>query len=151
VLKRVNNALVHQTGDSTFLTLCYALIDPGTRKVTLARAAHPPPILCRADSREKCEPLDTMSGLIAGFLRDQEFDTQEIALTTGDILTFYTDGVIEARRRKVMFEQDRLMKAIHDNSNGSAQEIAGAIYAAVSDYTQGVLNDDIALLVLKAE
>jgi serine phosphatase RsbU (regulator of sigma subunit) len=127
------------------------LIDPASRKVTLARAAHPPPILCRTDSLDKCEALDTMSGLIAGFLPNQEFNTQEVTLQTGDILTFYTDGVIEARRRKVMFEQDRLMKAIRENADGTAQEVAGAIYAAVSDYTQGVLNDDIALLVLKAE
>jgi serine phosphatase RsbU (regulator of sigma subunit) len=151
VLKRVNNALVHQTGDSTFLTLCFALIDPKTRKVTLARAAHPPPILCCAETPDKCTALDGMSGLIAGFLLNQEFDTQEVTVKTGDILTFYTDGVIEARRRKVMFEQDRLMKAVCDHAEQSAQEIAGAIYAAVSDYTQGVLNDDIALLVLKAE
>ncbi|MES2461316.1 MAG: GAF domain-containing SpoIIE family protein phosphatase, partial [Armatimonadota bacterium] len=154
VLRRTNNALVHQTGDSTFLTLCFALIDPSTRKVTMARAAHPPPIFCRAantESQESCEALDGMSGLIAGFLLNQEFDTQEITLAAGDILTFYTDGVIEARRRKVMFEQERLMKVIRDNADQSAQEIAGAIYAAVSDYTQGVLNDDIALLVLKAE
>jgi serine phosphatase RsbU (regulator of sigma subunit) len=151
VVRRVNNALVHQTGDSTFLTLCYALIDPSTRKVTMARAAHPPPILCRADKPGKCEALEEMSGLIAGFLPNQEFNTEEIVMETGDILVFYTDGVIEARRRKVMFEQERLMQAIHESAGQSAQEIAGAIYAAVSDYTQGVLNDDIALLVLKAE
>ena len=151
VIRRVNNALVHQTADHMFLTLCYALIDPETRKVTVARAAHPPPILCRAGSSEKCEPLENTSGLIAGFLLNQEFDTQEVMLKTGDILVFYTDGVIEARRRKIMFEQDRLMQAISASADQSAQEIAGAIYAAVSDYTQGVLTDDIALLVLKAE
>jgi serine phosphatase RsbU (regulator of sigma subunit) len=151
VVRRVNNALVHQTSDSTFLTLCYALIDPTTRTVTLARAAHPPPILCRVANPDECEALESTSGLIAGFLLNQEFDTQQVALQTGDILVFYTDGVIEARRRKVMFEQERLMQAVRENANESAQEIAGAIYAAVSDYTQGVLNDDIALLVLKAE
>jgi serine phosphatase RsbU (regulator of sigma subunit) len=50
-----------------------------------------------------------------------------------------------------MFGQERLARLVSEHGGESAQEIANAIYAAVSDHTQGALNDDVALLVLKAE
>jgi serine phosphatase RsbU (regulator of sigma subunit) len=150
VLARVNDALVHQTGDSTFLTLFYALIEPDTRRVIIARAAHPPAILCRARTHVT-EALDGTTGLIAGFLTGQEYDSHEIVLEPGDTLVFYTDGVTEARRRKAMFGEEKLKALIASKADLSAQEIATAVYTAIFDYTQGALNDDVALLVLKAE
>ena len=67
------------------------------------------------------------------------------------MLAFYTDGVLEARRRKIMFGGERLERTLVRNVARSAQEIAGAIYAAVADFTGDNLNDDIALLVLKSQ
>lgn len=152
VLRRVNEALVPQTGDSTFLTLCYALLDPATRTVSLASAAHPPTVLCRvSDGKRSCTAVCPSPGLIAGFLRGQEYASETLSLSPGDILVFYTDGVIEARRHKVMFAQSRLEKVIMEHAHLTAQEIASAIYNAVTEFVEGTRPDDIALLVLKAE
>jgi serine phosphatase RsbU (regulator of sigma subunit)/putative methionine-R-sulfoxide reductase with GAF domain len=148
VVARTNDALVVQTGESTFVTLCYAVIDPATRHVALASAAHPPVICCRAATR-RSELLGTRTGLIAGFLPGQIFPTEETTLAPGDALVFYTDGVIEARRRKVMFSEERLAKVVADHVQQSAQEIAAAVYSAVTDFVDDERLDDIALLVLK--
>jgi GAF domain-containing protein len=48
VLSRLNDALCVQTGDYTFLTVCYALLDGCTGHIAVASAAHPPLLLCRA-------------------------------------------------------------------------------------------------------
>jgi serine phosphatase RsbU (regulator of sigma subunit) len=149
VLARANDALVEQTSDSTFLTCCYALIDPNNRRVALASAAHPPAIHFRVRGN-CCVPVATTPGLIAGFLHHQEYPTQEIVMEWGDVLVLYTDGVTEARRNKAQFAMDRLMQVIQDNVRLCAQEIAAAIYAAVTDYVDNDRPDDIALLVLKA-
>jgi serine phosphatase RsbU (regulator of sigma subunit) len=149
VVARTNNALVVQTGESTFVTLCYALIDPATRHVSLTSAAHPPLICGRASTR-RAELLGTRTGLIAGFLPDQQYPTAETMLAPGDVLVFYTDGVTEARRRKAMFSEERLAKVVADNVARSAQEIAAAVYSAVTDFVDDDRLDDIALLVLKA-
>jgi serine phosphatase RsbU (regulator of sigma subunit)/putative methionine-R-sulfoxide reductase with GAF domain len=175
VLARANDAFVPQTADSVFVTLCYALLDPAERTVHMASAAHPPVLHCRAADRT-CVPLGPPPGLIAGFLPDQEYAEEHLTLAPGDALVFYTDGVIEARRpptaaavaaamkargngatgaagvaAKPMYGQERLARLVAEHCGESAQEIANAIYAAVSDHTQGALNDDVALLVLKAE
>ncbi len=150
ILARVNEAIMRQTDDATFATICIAVIDPDARHVRIASAAHPPALLYRAETGE-CEPLCAQPGLIAGFLPDQEYTEECAALAPGDILTFYTDGVTEARRRKVMFDNDRLKQAIIASAHESAQEIASNVYAAVSDYTSHNLDDDVALLTLKAE
>lgn len=150
VLRRVNEALIPQTGDSTFLTLCFGLIDPQTRAVTIASAAHPPVMHWRADAGTTVA-LDVPSGLIAGFLHDQEYPSRTIVLNGGDVLVLYTDGVIEARRDKVMFSaDDKLENVISENVHLPAQDIAAAIYNAVIDWVAGERTDDIALLVLKA-
>jgi GAF domain-containing protein len=150
VLSRVNEAMIPQTGDSTFLTLCFGLIDPVKRCVTIASAAHPPPMLWRAATRAT-DAVTLSPGLIAGFLSDQDYPSETIQIETGDVLVFYTDGVIEARRRKVMFSVDgRLERVISDNAHLPAQEIATAVYNAVVDWVHGERTDDIALLVLKA-
>lgn len=152
VLARTNEALLHQTGDSTFLTLCYALLNPERRTVTIASAAHPPALLCRVqEGLPVCSAVENAPGLIAGFLPNQEYENVTLAMQAGDVLVFYTDGVIEARQNKVMFGQQRLEEVIAANANLSAQDIAGAIYNSVTDYVEGDRPDDIALLVLKAE
>lgn len=149
VLARVNNALIPQTDDCTFVTLCYALLDPCSRSAEVASAAHPPVLLCRP-GEPGCRPLGSRPGLIAGFRPDEEYPSESTPLQTGDILVFYTDGVLEARKRKNMFGSDRLEKVIAQNAGLSAQEIAAAIYAAVVGHTGDNLSDDLALLVLKA-
>ena len=150
VVARINDALVPQTDDSTFLTLCYALFDPASRRVTIANAAHPPVLLWRrADGR--CRPVGPQGGMIAGFRPGETYPSESVAVEPGDVLVFYTDGVIEARKRKAMFQAKALQSVIEKNAGGSAQDIAAAIYAAVVDFTSGNLSDDIALLVLKAK
>lgn len=147
VLARVNDALVPQTDDSTFMTLCYAVLDGPAGSVSLASAAHPPVLLCRGPGA-RCQALASETGLIAGFRTGEAYPTETVAIGQGDVLVFYTDGVIEARRRKTMFGIERLEKVIEQNAASNAQEIANAIHTAVTNYTE-ILADDVALLVLK--
>lgn len=157
VLFRLNNALAHQTADSIFLTACFVLLDPRVRpvRVLLANAAHPPALVCRAPvtpSRARvCAPFGAAPGMIAGFRTGETYASHEDTLQTGDVLVLYTDGVTEARKRKTMFEQDRLRRVIVENAHRPAQEIAAAVYDAVANYVAPTaIADDIALLVLKA-
>ena len=150
VLARVNEALIPQTTDSMFLTLCYTLIDPRTREVSIACAAHPPALLCRAGNKA-ARAVGGEPGLIAGFMHNQTYPTETFVLSPGDVLVFYTDGVVEARRRKTQFGQEKLEKLIGACAHLPAQAIASSVYDVVSAYAVGERMDDIALLVLKAD
>lgn len=137
VLRLVNEALIPQTGDSTFLTISFALLDPRTRRVRLSSAAHPTPLLWRAATKT-VEYVAMTSGLIAGFMHDQEYPAVEFDLEPGDALLFYTDGVTEARREKIMFSADgRFENTYAQVAHLPAQEIADAIHHAVVDWSSG--------------
>jgi phosphoserine phosphatase RsbU/P len=149
ILTRLNEAALNQTDEDTYVTVCCALIDPAERTVSIANAGHPPIIYYRSREKE-CIPGCGDPGIMAGFLPRQEYATKAHHPTPGDILVFYTDGVTEARRNKEMFGSERLTRILCENSFLSAQEIAAAIYAAVTDFVGGERSDDLALLVLKS-
>lgn len=150
VLARLNEATRHQTDDSTYATVCYALLDPATGTLRLGNAAHPPALHYRSED-EICEPLACEPGIMAGFLPDQQYESITLQPQAGDVLVFYTDGVTEARCGKAQFGPERLSRLLCQFAHLPAQEIAAAIYGAVTDHTAGERTDDIALLVLKAD
>ncbi len=150
VLARVNEALIPQTEDSRFLTVCYTLLDPKTRTVSIASAAHPPALLCRKGEKV-ARPVGGVPGLIAGFLPNQTYPAAQFTMESGDVLVFCTDGVLEARRDKTQFGQEKLEKLVGLCAHLPAQSIASLIYDAVTEYALGDRMDDIALLVLKAD
>jgi len=149
VLERVNDALVHQTEEGTFVTIGYALLDPAFRSVTIASAAHPPAVHHCARTGA-CGPIDVHPGLIAGFLLAERYPALPLSLETGDVFVLYTDGVLEARRGREQFGMERIRDVVRESAALPAQEIATALYAAVCDHVEGPLNDDLAILVLKA-
>ena len=148
VLRRVNDALCLQNIEGLFLTMIYALIDPVSGGIRVASAAHPPALLCRGETGI-CERLGENTGLLIGLQRGEFYPTEEAVLRPGDALILYTDGIIEARRGKEQFGQERLERAFAAAVHLPAQEIAAALYAAVADFVDEERTDDIALLALK--
>lgn len=84
------------------------LFDPVTRTLTWAQAGHPPPVLVRAGTAEL---VDQPEGLLLGAVDDPRFATGTLGLLPGDLLLFYTDGLIERRRRDLTTGLARLVEA----------------------------------------
>jgi serine phosphatase RsbU (regulator of sigma subunit) len=59
-----------------------------------ARAGHMPPLLARAG---QAGPLDHPDGLLLGADRDVHYPIASPVLRTGDVVLFYTDGLLEGR------------------------------------------------------
>ncbi|MFC7533788.1 PP2C family protein-serine/threonine phosphatase [Actinoplanes sp. GCM10030250] len=75
-------------------TALIAVHDPRTRRLTWARAGHLPPLLARAGVSSE---LDRPPGLLLGAEPDETFPVAEAALSPGDLVLFYTDGLVERR------------------------------------------------------
>ena len=73
-----------------------ARYEPGPRVLTWARAGHPPPLLLRGGSAEL---LDPPGGVLLGAVDHPRLDLAVTRLEQGDLLMFYTDGLIERRDR----------------------------------------------------
>jgi sigma-B regulation protein RsbU (phosphoserine phosphatase) len=89
-----NRRICREVGLSgQFITACYARLAPGGRRLTYAALGHPTPLLWRGDT---ITPLAPVVGLPAGLLEGARFGEAELALEPGDVVLFYTDGLVEA-------------------------------------------------------
>ncbi|WP_315973453.1 SpoIIE family protein phosphatase [Streptomyces somaliensis] len=76
----------------------YAVYDPVSRRCSLARAGHPPPVVVTPDGRAALAALPAGPPLGLGGL---PFENAEFELPEGSLLALYTDGLIESGRRDV--------------------------------------------------
>ncbi|MGI5404945.1 SpoIIE family protein phosphatase [Streptomyces sp. CA-135486] len=90
-------------------TCVYAVYDPISRKLTVARAGHPSPAI--AHLREPVEFPDIPAGPPLG-LGGLPFESAEIDVKEGSVIAFYTDGLIEASDRDVDVGFERLCFAL---------------------------------------
>jgi serine phosphatase RsbU (regulator of sigma subunit) len=77
-------------------TAVIARYDPAARRLTWAQAGHPPPLLSRS---RRTAPLARPPGPMLGVVDDAAYACATLELTVGDVLLFYTDGLVEHRRR----------------------------------------------------
>lgn len=150
VLDKLNRALlgaeVGGLEGERFCTALFGVLTPGpTSTVVLAGGGHPSPLVRRAGGAIEEIPV---GGSLLGVLDDVGFGAGHVALDAGDTLVFFTDGVIEARRDRVMFGTEGVRAAMAEGPAGAA-DLAHAIEAAVVNHTGGVVSDDLAILVLQ--
>ncbi|GIE94573.1 hypothetical protein Ari01nite_20380 [Paractinoplanes rishiriensis] len=91
LLRHLNRLCVqlHLTG-----TAVLAVYHPASRALTWARAGHAAPLLAR---RGTALPLDLPAGLLLGADEESTYQVLSPVLSAGDLLLFYTDGLIERR------------------------------------------------------
>jgi serine phosphatase RsbU (regulator of sigma subunit) len=76
-------------------TAIIAMYRPATRTLHWVRAGHMPPMLARAGS---AGPLERPPGLLLGADPDAVYPAVTTQLRAGDLVLFYTDGLVERRR-----------------------------------------------------
>jgi PAS domain S-box-containing protein len=148
VLRKVNEALVHQQLDDRFCTIVYARVVPTSLgiRVSVCRGGHPAPVIVRATG--EIEPFG-IAGSLIGILPDVRLWEETTQLHTDDVLVFYTDGVTEAHRGREQFGEERLHQTLAACHGLSAIQIADGIESAVLDFGGPEPSDDIAILVLR--
>ncbi|MCS0605376.1 SpoIIE family protein phosphatase [Streptomyces sp. LP11] len=90
-------------------TCVYAVYDPVSRRLCVARAGHPTPAV--AHLSEPVELPDIPAGPPLG-LGGLPFESAEIELEEGSVVALYTDGLIEASDRDVDIGFERLCFAL---------------------------------------
>jgi serine phosphatase RsbU (regulator of sigma subunit) len=108
VLDRLNREMIRRQGRSTrFATAVYAIVNCRTKKVRLAGAGHPPPLLLEATTGAM-RPLET-DGSLLGIFDGETFGEIEMTLSPGDRLLFYSDGFEQAFPRAAAGDARRLL------------------------------------------
>ena len=147
LLRRLDQAM-HLDGTDHYCTLILARL---TRKAPhwtlhLALAGHPPAVVRRRDGRvsELGEP-----GNPVGLIEDPIFTTVD-HLLEDETVTFFTDGVTEARGAAGLFGDRRLQDLIAQLDH-DPHVITEAIVSEAIDFQGGVADDDIAVVTFAAD
>ena len=95
---QIETSLRRQLPGEEFATAVLAHVSPGGAKVSLLACGHPAPLLIPADGPpHPAGPPSPGLPLGLGDLADVPWDVTTAALSPGDAMLFYTDGVSEAR------------------------------------------------------
>lgn len=149
VLATINTALLRQSDSRRFLTACYLLLRPRSRRVdtVLAVAGHPLPLLVPAAG-----PIRTVGvpGQLLGVVAEPELANSRIRLVPGDTLVLLTDGVTEARNRGGEQFGDQVLGELLEELRGApAGEVAARIGDAARAFETRRAQDDLAVLVVR--
>ena len=116
-------------------TAVFSIYDPSTRRLLIANAGHPQPVLVR-DGTARAIPSE---GVPLGVVPSSTFEVRECQLQPGDSFVLYTDGLVEVERDLILGEE-RLLHALAEGPIDAE--------AVVRKLTANGQQDDIAMLVM---
>jgi phosphoserine phosphatase RsbU/P len=147
MLELVNKTLYQRPIESQYIALTFAIYDPRERKITMANSGLPYPLLVR-DGQTRF--LD-LSGIPLGLFPESKYHELELPLESGDILVFYSDGMVEIRNEAGDdFGLKRLAEVARHHALGTVEDIAGAIDKAVEEFAgRADPFDDRTMIVVK--
>jgi sigma-B regulation protein RsbU (phosphoserine phosphatase) len=179
LLAELNNQLQVRKLDSQYVTMLMAVWNDETRTLEIANAGSVQPLHvtnvapAAADSASKrarssavagsaeCDgppegfTVQTIQteGFPLGLFPDAQYEELTIATKPGDVLIFFSDGIVDAENAEgEMFGTERLTAVLreHPSACHSAQATVDAILAAVSEFQSGTAHfDDETLVVLR--
>ncbi|WP_431959271.1 SpoIIE family protein phosphatase [Actinacidiphila sp. bgisy160] len=126
----------------TGATCLYAVYDPATRRLTTARAGHPPPAVVDPSGRVTFAELPAGPPLGLGAM---PFESAELELAEGSIVALYTDGLIETSGEDIDVGLGRLTHALA-HPELPLQELCSAVLERL---LPGPPADDVALLIAR--
>ena len=150
ILRKLNRLLYDDLDHAgQFISACCATFDSATRELRYANAGHPPAILVRAGETQ-WRSLDA-DGALLGMQSDVEFGELRVALRAGDVVTFYTDGVTEARNPDGdLFGTARLGDLLAAHRDREPESLVAHIIGEVQRFAGSErFEDDVTIVTMK--
>jgi len=148
IMAKANDLLLKTSPASIFVTVFFGVLDTETGKLAYCSAGHPPAIIKRETGSVVL--LAKHSPVVGAFSR-MNYRSGKETLRKGDVLIVYTDGIIEARRDRDFFKEERLVGLIENLEPMPVEDIPHTVFNYVMDFSQGKLLDDVALLAVSLE
>jgi serine phosphatase RsbU (regulator of sigma subunit)/PAS domain-containing protein len=137
------NQLLWDLRLNTMVTCCYIEIHPAEGTATAVLAGHPPPVLRTARGTGL---LRMRPGVPLGVTRNATYTDATFALTPGDTLLLYTDGLVEDRRHAIDQGLAELCTALASAPADDPEAILDHILAG--DVGPRPRSDDVAVICL---
>lgn len=148
-INSILNQSVCDIGNNVYnMTFFTARISLLSNEMVHCNAGHCSPFLVR---KGVSTLMETSANLFFGLSRSMEYEDKYIQLKKGDLLFFYTDGLLEARSSSgEIFGDKNIQEALEGLSSRPSGEIVSKIYKIIKSYSNhNVFLDDITLLACK--
>ena len=161
VVTEVNDTLSRENDANMFITAWIGELNLETGVVTYVNAGHNPPLAIMNSAGGKGRSvryLRSKPSLLLGMMPGMKYTSETLALSPGDAIYLYTDGITEQpNANNELFGEDRLQSAISgmlENGmplfDGSRSRLLGAILACVRAHGLGVEQaDDCTQLLIR--
>lgn len=153
VMNRGNARLHRDVKKGMFVALLYAVLDPKEKTMTFSNAGQVQPILCSL-GKSRAEYIDTEGDRFPlGIIKECHYQETHVSLKHGDILVFYTDGMVEAVNDKgELYGFERFLTSIEEGRNLGAEEILEKLINDIMLYVGNVeQHDDLTAVVVKVD
>ncbi|NOZ19494.1 MAG: SpoIIE family protein phosphatase [Planctomycetes bacterium] len=150
VVGRINRMMYPDLENAEMLvSMFYAEYDPGSASFGFANAGHNRPILCRGG---RCKQVK-VPGLLLGVLSDRKFPQESLSLQAGDVVLFYTDGLVEAENEAhEPYGEDRLMAVVAETASLPLDRLLDACLKDARRHAgTESLYDDVTMIAIRRE
>jgi serine phosphatase RsbU (regulator of sigma subunit)/catechol 2,3-dioxygenase-like lactoylglutathione lyase family enzyme len=149
LLQAVNQLFCQNTPDNAFATLFFADFDVSTGRLRYANCGHLPALVLRSNGA--IERLGATCTVL-GVFKTWECEVGALAISPGDTLALYTDGVTESfNQDDEEFGEARLTEALMRHRALPAESLLSAIVEEIRRFAHPrEQHDDITLIVAKS-
>ncbi len=153
ILSKINREIYKSIEKNWFITIVLALFDMNKRTVTFCRAGHTSMLQTNSGATKQYIPAGIGVGLEEGPIFNNNLEEKTLPIKSGDIYSFYSDGVTEAMNEaEIMFGTDKFISLLNSVNNSSAKSIIDSVANALEKHSYpSPQHDDITMVVVKVK
>jgi sigma-B regulation protein RsbU (phosphoserine phosphatase) len=143
----LNRLIAETTEANLYVTSFTCKVDATSGALEYINAGHPSPLVVRGGEVLALEG----GGLAVGMFAEVDFPVARFQLQPGDVLVFYTDGVVEAAdEREEEYSRQRLEAAAMAHRDLPAAGLQASLLEDIRTFCdRGEFADDLTLMVVK--
>jgi sigma-B regulation protein RsbU (phosphoserine phosphatase) len=147
ILAETNNLLSDKNEFGLNVSVTVVMIDHVTGEMSYAMAGGEPPILRQTGGNAK--PVSDEMTIPLGNMENVGYHTYKTRLSQGDILAFYSHGVVDAKNAGgERFGQDRLEEAVEARLGYELSEASEEIHTRLTTFTGGANQMEDGMMIL---
>ncbi|HEX8804653.1 MAG TPA: PP2C family protein-serine/threonine phosphatase [Acidimicrobiales bacterium] len=144
-LEELNTQMSALGRNEEFISLVVVVFDTELGTLRFASAGHPAAWLWHD---RDVRPLRATGPLLM-LDPENEYNSREIPLESGNLLLLYTDGLAEVRNGEQMFGEERIANALRRDPNVAADVLCKNLLEAARDFASEPMGDDVAILAIR--
>lgn len=140
------NGFTRHVSNGKFATMAVAILEPAAGRLSYCVAGHPPPFLrYAADGRVMC--LGDARGPVLGPIENANYNDESVAVSPGDVLVMYTDGLVERHGMGIEVGLARAQQMIAGwNGRAALSDCCGVLEDSLSPRPR---SDDVCIIAVR--